>query len=83
MVETTFIQSYGPKIQKSDNVSGFNAMLVDAHDFISVEYPDDVTETYTYKSGGSGGTIVATITVVYTTSGKTRVASVTKLPKVN
>jgi hypothetical protein len=47
-------------------------------DYIGASYPDTVTETYTYKSGGAGGTTVATITVVYTTSTKDVLTSVTR-----
>lgn len=38
----------------------------------------DTTETYTFKSGGSGGTTVATVVVVYTTSTRDVLTSVTK-----
>ena len=56
-------------------VTGFS---IPPYDYISVAYPDSVTETYIYKSGGSGGTTVATITVVYTSSTKDSLSSVTK-----
>lgn len=48
------------------------------YDYIGVTYSDTVTEIYVYKFGGSGGTTVATITVVYTDSTKEFVSSVTK-----
>lgn len=41
-----------------------------AFDYIAAAYPTSTTETYSYYSGGSGGTIVATITVAYTNPSK-------------
>jgi hypothetical protein len=49
-----------------------------AYDYIGVAYPVDTTEVYTYRSGGVAGTVVATITVVYTNSYKTDVSSVAR-----
>jgi hypothetical protein len=48
------------------------------YDYISAAYPAVDTEVYTYKTGGAGGTTVATLTVVYTSSAKTALSSVTK-----
>lgn len=45
-------------------------------DYIGADYPSTDTEIYTYKQGGNAGTIVATVTVVYTTSSKDFVHSV-------
>ncbi len=47
-------------------------------DYISIAYTNSTTETFTYKTGGSGGTTVATVTVVYTDSTKVYISSVTK-----
>ena len=55
-----------------------NTLITDSFDYIGATYPDTETEVYTYKSGGSGGTIVGTITVVYTDSTKAVLLSVTK-----
>lgn len=38
----------------------------------------DTTETYTFKTGGSGGTTVATVVVVYTTSDRDVLSSAAK-----
>lgn len=48
------------------------------HDYVSVAYPVNTTEVFTFKTGGSGGTTVATVTVVYTDSTKENLSSVTK-----
>jgi hypothetical protein len=56
-------------------IAGFN---IPVHDYIGAGYPNGTTETYTYKTGGSGGTTVGTITVVYTDATKANISSVTK-----
>ena len=48
------------------------------YDYISAAYPSSSSETYTFKSGGSGGTTVATVAVVYTDSTKENLSTVTK-----
>lgn len=53
--------------------------LVDEEfDYIGTAYPNGTTEVYTYKSGGSSGTIVASVTVTYTDSTKDNVSSVAR-----
>ena len=37
----------------------------------------NTTETYTFKTGGSGGTTVGTVTVVYTSSAREVLVSAT------
>ncbi len=56
-------------------VPGF---AIPIYDYVSVAYPAATTETYTFKNGGSGGTTVATVTVVYTDSSKENLSTVTK-----
>lgn len=48
-------------------------------DYVLVAYPSATTEEYTFKSGGSGGTTVSTVTVVYTDSTKSDLSTVTKV----
>ena len=60
------------------NTLGGNGFQIDPYDYLSVDYPDTVTEIYTYKTGGSGGTTVATLTTVYTSASKEVLSSVTK-----
>lgn len=55
------------------------SLVTEPFDYISATYPDVVTEIYTYKIGGSGGIIVAVVTVVYVDSTKDRLVSVTKV----
>ena len=49
-----------------------------SYDSITVAYPSDSVETYTYKTGGVSGTTVATITVTYVSSAKTQLVSVVR-----
>lgn len=64
-------------ILTSGSVGG--TLVTDAFDYIGVAYPNATTETYTYKSGGFGGTTVAVVTVVYVDSTKEELSSVTKV----
>jgi len=61
----------------STNIS--NTLITVPFDYIGATYPDTSTEVYTYKTGGSSGTVVGTITVVYSDAGtKQIISSVTK-----
>lgn len=53
-------------------------ILIKSYDYIGVTYPDGVTEVYVYKIGGSSGTTVATVTMVYTDSTKASISTVTR-----
>lgn len=48
------------------------------YDYVSASYPDAVTETYVSKSGGAGGSVQQTVTVVYTDSTKVYISSITR-----
>lgn len=66
--------------ETSVRVSSIGSLLdgVD-YDYISIAYPSDTTEVYSYKNGGSSGDVVVTITLTYTDSGKSRLSSVEKV----
>lgn len=49
------------------------------YDYISVSYPDGVTENYEYYLGGSGGTLEATVILVYQSSEKEFLSTVERL----
>lgn len=72
-----------------ETVSGETAVRIKPHDsgnileglsfdYVAATYPVNTTEVYTYKRGGAAGTIVATVTLVYTTSSKHTLVSVTR-----
>lgn len=53
--------------------------IIASYDYVSMILSvGDTTETYTFKTGGSGGTTVATVTIVYTDSTREILSSVTK-----
>lgn len=57
-------------------IAGFN---IGEYDYVSMALSaGDTTETYTFKTGGSGGTTIATVTVVYTDSSREVLSSATK-----
>ncbi|MHA1690056.1 MAG: hypothetical protein ACTSU7_00330 [Candidatus Heimdallarchaeaceae archaeon] len=50
------------------SVSTFNSLVTEAYDFIDCNYTAGLLSEVIYKTGGSGGTTVATITITYTGS---------------
>jgi hypothetical protein len=59
-------------------VRPLNSLVPEPFDYIGASYPDPETEIYLYKTGGAGGTTVATVTVVYVDSTKERLVSATR-----
>lgn len=47
------------------------------YDYLDVQQTDSDTETFVFKTGGSGGTTVRTIVVNYTSSAKTDIDNIT------
>lgn len=45
-------------------------------DAVTVTYPNSSTESYALRQGGTTGTIVNTITIIYTDSSKSNILSV-------
>jgi len=48
------------------------------YDFVGATYPDDTTEVFQFKTGGSAGVLQATITLVYTDASKKLLLTATK-----
>ena len=61
------------------DISVAGSLITTDYDYIAVTYPVGTTEVYTFKTGGSGGTTVATVTIVYTDATKTVLSTVTKV----
>jgi len=59
-----------------DPLAVVNGLNIPAHDFISLSYTSTNLTGVTYKTGGSGGTTVATLVLVY--DGNNNLTSVTK-----
>jgi hypothetical protein len=64
---------------KLDQIKSNGSLLAGIEwDYVKVTYPLATTEVYTFKTGGSGGTDVATVTVVYTDASKANLDEVTR-----
>lgn len=50
-----------------------NALEGVVWDYFKATYPSNTTEVYTYRNGGSSGTVTAIITVVYTSASKNEI----------
>ncbi len=48
------------------------------HDYFAYTNTNSTTDTYEYNTGGSGGTLVATVTIVYTDTTKETISTVTR-----
>lgn len=71
---------YNPSLSSMDRmIQPSVSMVSSSYDYVSTAYPDSVTEIYTFKTGGSGGTTVATITMVYTDATKEFISTITKV----
>ena len=69
--------STGQSFKHTMDVGSLN---IGTFDYVSMALSSgDTTETYTFKTGGSGGTTVATVTVVYTDSTRDILSSATKV----
>jgi hypothetical protein len=64
------------KFDSNGSVKTITGISIPEYDYVSAAYPNATTEVYTYKSGGSSGTTVATLTVIYTDSSKDNLSSV-------
>lgn len=67
----------------NDSTGAFKFQAIDAAlgvawDYLAVTYPSSTQEVYTFKTGGSGGTTVRTITVNYTTTTKDYISNVSR-----
>jgi hypothetical protein len=65
-------------VDGSSNSRNINTFITSPFDYIAASYPNVMTEVYVYKSGGSSGTTVGTITVIYSDSTKNVIMSVAK-----
>jgi hypothetical protein len=72
-----FVDIASKPVVRVTDVAG-NSMVPSVWDYLKVTYPLGTTEVYTFKTGGSGGTTVSTVTVVYTDSTKANVDTVTR-----
>lgn len=72
--DVKIVDKDGNRVLATIDIGSFNPpALTDA---ITVEYPSGTTEIYRYRQGGLAGSILKSVTVTYTTSGKQDIASV-------
>ena len=65
-------------INSDGGLKASGALVTKAYDYMAYTNTNTTTDTYVYKSGGTGGTIVATVTIVYTDSTKSVISTVTR-----
>jgi hypothetical protein len=65
------------KVVAIDGIGGGvgGAFNIPANDYFEVDYPTDSREIYTFYLGGSGGTLVGTLTINYTSNTKEDIAN--------
>lgn len=66
------------KVGNAKRVLSIDGFTIPPFDYIAVTYPLTTREVYTYKTGGSGGATVATVTVNYTDATKSTLLNVSK-----
>lgn len=80
-ITDTIIDILRAVFNSTDNsikVTTVASLVSTPYDFVGVTYPSGTQEVYAFKSGGSGGTTVATVTVNYTDASKANLLNVTK-----
>lgn len=70
------ISDAGGSITVDGSVTTLAGLEIPAHDYIAMAYTGSNLTGVTYKSGGSGGTTVATLTLAY--DGSNNLTSITK-----
>ncbi len=53
-----------------------SGLVTSSFDSITTDYPNDTTEVYNYRTGGTSGDIVGTVTVIYVDNTKEVLSSV-------
>ena len=57
---------------------GQAGFITTSYDYVAITYPTDTSEVFTFKTGGSGGDTVATVTITYVDDTKAQMSSVAK-----
>jgi len=61
------------------NIVDAGKLVTEKYDYVDVQQTSSTVETYVYKEGGSGGLLVATVTMNYTDSSKSEIDTMTKV----
>lgn len=59
-------------------VKSVSDLIDKPYDYVAVTYPLTTREVYTFKTGGSGGTTVYTITINYSDATKVNITNVAR-----
>ncbi len=62
----------------NNNAVSPNPLNLSPYDYVTMTIAPAGTETYTFKTGGSGGTTTNTVVIVYTDASRTDISTVTK-----
>lgn len=62
---------------KVDSLTSTSLIGIPAYDYVG-QSQASTTDTWTFKTGGSGGTTVATVTITYTDSTKATISNVVR-----
>lgn len=66
------------KVSVQGTVATTDGLSISAYDYIGYTNTSSLIDTYVYKTGGSGGTTVATLTITYTDTTKAQPSTVVK-----
>lgn len=61
-----------------DTLKLIPGLSIPEYDYVAVTYPSGTQEVYVFKTGGSGGATVATVTINYVDSTKANLLNVAK-----
>lgn len=76
-IDTTGLATDTKQDTQTALLGGIAGLLPTAFDYIS-QAQDTLTDTWTFKTGGAGGTTVSTITITYTDATKAVISTVVK-----
>ena len=77
-VSAYLFDASGVAFSSTNPVPVSSGFTLPKYDYDAVTYPLSTREVYTFKTGGSGGTTVATITINYTDATKASLLNVAK-----
>lgn len=77
-VNAVEVLGFNPTSNTLERLYPSNALNLKTFDYMSMVIAPTTTETYTFKSGGSGGTTTNTVVVVYTDATRTDISTITK-----
>lgn len=67
-------------VKLAANSSGnlLGGLVTESYDYVGVSYPDTNSEKYRFYTGGAGGTLLATVDIIYADSTKDDLVSIAR-----